>query len=191
MQQQEDIPPDLADLIRLGTIETVDHEARRCIVRYGDVNEDDTALTPPIRWVASRSGKTRTYSPPSEGEQVVLLCPYADLAQAVALCGLERDDNPLPADGVKEITEFEDGARIAYDPEAHALTAVLPDGGTATISASGGITIKADVIIEGNVTLTGQLDAGEDVTTNGISLKSHPHSGVQTGNGNSGGPVAS
>jgi phage baseplate assembly protein V len=184
MIEQEDIPADVSELIRLGTIASVDLAARRCTVRYGD--EDDEgggATTPPIRWLAPRCGKTRVWSPPSEDEQVVLLCPDGQLAAAIALMGIEQDAFPLSGNDTTEFVEFEDGARLSYDPVAHALTAVLPAGGTALIEAPGGMKIKGDVEVEGKLT------ASQDVLAGNISLKNHKHSGVQAGAAQSGAPV--
>jgi phage baseplate assembly protein V len=91
--------------------------------------------------------------------------------------------------------EFADGAKITYDPEASALTAELPAGGTAEIIADGGITLRGDVTIEGslavsgNVTVDQTVTASEDVIADGISLTSHLHGGVQSGSSQSGTPV--
>lgn len=179
----EDIPADLSTLIRLGTIASVDLGARRCTVRYGNPDDDDGgATTPPIRWLAARAGKTKQWSPPSEGEEVLLLSPDGQVGNAVALTGLDNDENPLPGADETEILEFEDGARLSYDPVGHALVATLPDGATALIEAPGGLTIRGDVTIEGSVTVS------EDVTADGISLKSHTHGGVQGGSSNTGAP---
>ncbi|PNU06468.1 phage baseplate assembly protein V [Novosphingobium guangzhouense] len=184
MKDQEDIPADLSELIRLGTIASVDLAAKRCTVLYGDEDDEDSgATTPPIRWLAPRCGKTKVWSPPSIGEQAILLCPDGQLAAAIALIGIEQDAFPLPAWGLTEGVEFEDGALITYDPEAHALTAILPAGGTAAIEAPGGVTIRGDVTVEGTITTSG------DVIADGISLKSHKHSGVQAGAAQSGPPA--
>jgi phage baseplate assembly protein V len=184
MRDQEDIPADVSELIRLGTIATVDLAARRCTVLYGDEgDEDGGATTPPIRWLAPRCGKTRVWSPPSVGEQVILICPDGQLAAAVALAGIDQAAFQLPAAGLTELIEFEDGARIAYDPEGHALTAILPVGGTALIEAPGGLTIRGDVIVEGKLT------ASDDVFGGGISLKNHKHGGVQAGGAQTGTPA--
>lgn len=184
MRDQEDIPADVSDLIRLGTIATVDLAARRCTVLYGDEDDEDGgATTPPIRWIAPRCGKTKVWSPPSEGEQAVLLCPDGQLAAAIALVGIDQDDFPLPAWGLTEGVEFADGARIAYDPEGHALTAILPAGGTALIEAPGGLTIRGDVIVEGSLAASGDVIGGD------ISLMNHKHAGVQAGGAQTGTPV--
>lgn len=183
MTEQEDIPADVSDLIRIGTITSVDLAAKRCTVTYGD-DEDGEAETPPVRWLAARAGRTKVSSPPSIGEQVVLLCPDGQIAAGVALLGLEQDSFPLPiAKADETIMEYPDGALIGYDAETHALTAILPAGGTAMIDAAGGITLRGNVTVEGTVTVS------DDVTAGGVSLKNHKHGNVQAGAAQTGTPV--
>lgn len=51
-------------------------------------------------------------------------------------------------------------------------------------------TIQAPLIVlDGNVTVTGELTAAVDVIGGGKSLKNHVHSGVTTGSGNTAKPV--
>lgn len=175
MIDDEDIPADLSTLIRLGIVVSVTLSPPRCVVRYGDPDADDDCETPPIRWAAGRAGKTKTWSPPSEGEEVVLLCPDGQIGNAVAILGLPNDNAPPPGSTLAELTEYGDGARIGYDPESHSLTAVLPAGATAILNASGGLTIVGDVVVEG------QIVASEDVVAAGKSLKNHVHGEVQKG----------
>lgn len=190
--QPEDIPADASTLIRIGTIASIDLARARCTVRYGNPDEDGGgAETPPIRWLTGRAGKTRIWSPPSIGEQVVLLAPDGQFAAAVAITGLVQDSFPPAGTDATEVVEFEDGARISYDPKSHVLSAKLPDGGTATIEAPAGLLIKGPVTIEGDVSITGTANVSEDVVANGISLKGHTHEKVQPGSGVSGKPVGS
>jgi phage baseplate assembly protein gpV len=105
---------------------------------------------------------------PSLGEEAVLLCPDGQIGNGVALLGLNNDTAPPPGDTLAELTEYEDGARIGYDPVTHALTALLPDGASALIEAPGGLTIRGDVTIEGTLT------ARDDVIGGGKSLKGTP-----------------
>lgn len=190
MKQQEDIPADVSELIRRGSIASVDLAAATCTVRYGNPDDDDGgAETPPIRWLSLRAGKTRSWSPPSIGEGALVLAPDSQLAAAVALVGIYQDDFPAPGNTLAELIEYEDGARIGYDPVAHAMTAILPAGATALIEAPGGLTIRGPVTIEGDVTLTGSMEASDDVTASGVSLKSHKHRDVQAGAAQSGPPV--
>lgn len=181
---EEDIPLDPSTLIRLGQISEVTLSPPRCKVRFADPEDGgEGGETPPIRWLALRAGKTRAWSPPSVGEECVLLCPDGQIDNGVALLGLNNDTNPAPGSTLAELIEFEDGAVISYDPEAHALSAVLPAGATALIEAPGGLTIRGPVSIEGDVTVTG------DVTADGTSLKTHRHSGVQSGSAQTTAPL--
>lgn len=186
----EDIPLDPATLIRIGVVASVDLQAARCTVRCGDPDEGESE-TPPIRWIMSRSGNTRVWSPPTVGEQVVLLCPDGEIGAGVVLAGIIRDSFPPLGSTLEERIDFADGAQLRYDPEAHHLEALLPDGATATITAPGGLTINADagVTINGDVTLNGTLTASEDVVAADISLMSHKHGGTQPGGGQTGTPV--
>jgi phage baseplate assembly protein V len=190
VRQQEDIPADLGELIRLGSIATVDLAAGKCAVRYGDPDDDGGgAVTPPIRWLALRAGRTRSWSPPSIGEQAIVLVPDGQLAGAVALVGIYSEAFPAPGATLAELVEYADGARIGYDPEAHALTAILPAGGTVAIDAPGGITLRGPVTIEGNLSVQGDASATGDVKVSAISLRDHKHEKVQPGSGVTGGAI--
>lgn len=179
---REDIQPTLSDLMRFGRIETVTFDPPRCIVRYGDPDDPDgDAMTPPIRWINARAGETRKWSPPSADEEVLLLCPDGQYGNAVAITGLTNDDFPPPGTGPGDVTEYADGARLSYDPVAHILSAILPDAATATIVASGGITLRGNVTIEGALSVSQGVVASDDVVASGISLTGHRHGGVQSG----------
>lgn len=179
----------IGELIRFGRVAEVD--GGRVVVETGDVRTDR------IRWIERRAGETRTYSPHSVGEQVLLICPDGDIEGAVAIGGIACDDFPLPGDGKRELIRFADGAELAYDPESHALEAKLPDGATALVEASGGVTLRVqdggltvegDVEIKGDLHLTGTATADVDVVGAGKSLKSHKHTAVAAGGAVSGPP---
>jgi len=192
--QPEDIPADIAGLVRIGTVASVDLAAARCVVRYGDPEDDAPAQTSPIRWLAPRAGLTRIWSPPSVGEQVLLLSPDGQVGAAIAVMGLVQDAFPPLGSTTAEMIEFADGARITYDAEAGELKAILPAGATAEIDAPGGITLRGNVTIEGDVSITGKVDvsetltAADDVIADGISLTDHIHGAVKAGPDKSGKP---
>jgi phage baseplate assembly protein V len=167
--------PDMGELIRFGTVAEVDHAARRCVVSTGDLQ------TGPIRWMAGRAGGTKHWSPPTVGEQVMLLCPGGEFTAAVAMLGLSSDANELPGNSTKEVTSYPDGAIVSYDPATHALEAVLPAGGTARIVAPGGITLEGDVLVKGELTVEQDVIGQADVKAGAISLKTHKHGGVTAG----------
>ena len=125
----------------------------------------------------------------------------------IAIGGFYNDANPAPsADPNLKLRMFEDGCVISYDITTHHLSAILPGGGQATLTADGGVTVNGDTTINGNLQVTGNntvlgsqsvsgtsyskgnFNTDGDVNAGGISLKTHTHSGVQTGGGNTGGP---
>lgn len=179
---RDDNPNDLiGQLIRFGTVKTVDLSAAKVTVTIGDIE------TQPIRWLHGAAGGTSSWSPPTVGEQVVVFTPEGDIGHAFALRGIHFDDFPAAGDSKRELIKFDDGAVIAYDPEAHKLEAVLPDGATVSIVAPGGVTIDADVRITGDLQVDGKIHADSNVEADGdvkagnISLTHHKHPGVQAG----------
>ena len=75
----------LANIIRLGTVAELDEHAARVTVDVGGL------ITDWLPWLTARAGATRTWSAPRPGEQVVVLSPYGDLSQAVALPAVYQD----------------------------------------------------------------------------------------------------
>lgn len=178
------------EVLRLGTIASLDLANATCTAQSGDI------VTGDIPWIAQRAGNVRTWSPPSVGEQCLILAPEGDLAAALAIVGLYSDACPPPsADPNVSLVEYPDGAIIAYDHVIHELTVTLPAGGAATIEAPGGVTIigdtgiVGDTHIAGSLNVSGTITANEDVIGGGISLKSHKHGQVQAGTAQSGAPV--
>lgn len=53
----------------------------------------------------------------------------------------------------------------------------------------GDINLTGNLVVNGNINCTGTVTATVDVVGGGISLKTHTHGGVQTGGGNTGGPI--
>ncbi len=162
----------LENLIRLGTIAAVDHQAARCTVSTGGLS------VPNLPWLALRAGDSSDWDPPTVGEQCILIAPSGEPAQGIALVGLYSQQRPAPANSanVRRRT-YPDGAVINYDHATHTLSATLPTGGKAQLTAPGGVTIL------GNVDITGTVTVSADVVASGISLVTHKHGGVQTGSG--------
>lgn len=184
---------DVAQLLRVGSVLSVNLGAGTCTVEIGDPDEQPVATTS-IKWGVIRAGATIVWSPPSVGEQVLLFCPDGDIAQAIPFGALYSNAFPAPGSTLREFVRFGDEAEIGYDPEAHHYDITLPGGATIAITATGGITIEGDVTItgdvaiDGNTTTTGTIVAQGNVTGDGVSLKSHRHTGVQSGGAISGPP---
>lgn len=150
------------NLVRIGTIEALDLEAARCKVNYG------RATTAWLPWLAGRAGADRAWWAPSVGEQVLLLSPGGDLAQACVLCAIYSNTHAAPSSsGAAAMIEFSDGAKIEYDAHAHALKAEMPGGGTALVKADAGITLDGPTTVTGPLTCNGKIDAAGDITSDG------------------------
>lgn len=195
MDSTSELQRQLGTLIRFGTIAQLDLAAARCRVRTGEMLSDF------VPWFVPRVGSTIEWSAPVRGEQVLLLCPGGDMHGAVALRGLYSDVFPAPdSSDTRHLTRFADGAVIAYDHGAHALKALLPGGGTAEITAEGGVTINGPLTVNGDTEINGHTQVNGDADVSGTataqidvigggkSLKSHPHIGVMSGGGVSGPP---
>lgn len=111
------------------------------------------------------------------------------------LRGLYSDQFAAPATSdTLHMLRFADGAQLQYDTDTHALQATLPGGGTATITADGGITLNGPLTvngttqINGDVGITGTATVDIDVLGGGISLKHHKTTGVTAGSALSGVP---
>lgn len=183
MADPADLQRLLGDLVREGVVVSVDLAAGTARVQFAD-----ELTTGDIPWLSARAGATRTWSPPAKGEQVVVLAPEADTARGIIIGSLSSDARPHPASDASTLAEYADGARIGYDPEAHALTARLPAGATVLIEAEGGLRFKGDLDVEGDIRSTKTITAETDVLGGGKSLKGHVHTAVQPGSGVSGKP---
>ena len=198
----------LENIVRFGTIKTINPSKPipRVIVNLGDIE------TPEIRCLNIRSGDDATWDMPSINEECVVISPCGDIGPtSFVLYGFYNDDHPAPSDDLNQkIRMFADGCVIAYDVAAHHLSAVLPSGGTAVLTADGGVTVNGDTTINGNLQVNGstamtgnntvggsQLVQGSshssgtfssdgDVIASGISVTGHTHPGDS--GGTTGGP---
>lgn len=163
------------NMLRLGTVAEVRHAApARCRVQTGD------NLTDWLPWLTLRAGGAQdgtAWWPPVVGEQVLLLAPGGDLAQAVVLPGVFSDERPQGSStpGAFRL-DFSDTAHLEYLPGEHLHLrfgdTTLRLGAEAITAAAGG----------GTLTLDGQGLRGEpDVTSGPISLRQHKHIGVIPG----------
>lgn len=138
----------ITNMIRTGTIAEVDHATARVRVTIGEL------LTAWLPWLEQRAGTTRTWSPPTVGEQVAVLSPGGDLAAAIVLTGIYRQAHPAPSQSADVWhTVMPDGAVIEYNHQESHLQATLP--GSATITAQGVINIESAADI--NITAAGNI----------------------------------
>ncbi|MFW2077498.1 phage baseplate assembly protein V [Acinetobacter sp. ULE_I010] len=202
----------LENIIRFGTIKTINPSLPipKVIVNLDDID------TPEIRCLNIRSGTDATWDMPSKNEECVVISPCGEIGStSFVMYGFYNDEHPAPSDNLNQkIRMFGDGCVIAYDVLAHHLSAILPGGGTAVLTANGGVTVNGNTTINGNLQIngstamtgnntvqgsqlvqgsshsTGNFSTEADVKAGSISLKNHKTSGVKSGGDVSGDPIA-
>lgn len=139
----------LENLIRIGHVFAVN--GNRVRVASGGLE------TNWIRWITLSAGEDRDWHQPTIEEQVVLLCPGGDPANAVALRGLYSNTNDAPSNNPAErVFRFRDGTTITYNTETHRLLAeVMGDAGIFTTGDLAALVEgQADIEVTGALTAT-------------------------------------
>jgi len=121
---QAELLNNLNRMILIGTVEETDYANARVRVRVGNW------LTAWLPWVVKRAGQDVQWWPVEKGEQVVLLSPGGDMAQAVVLGSLyQGQQQDVVADRMQDApeqvhrTQYQDGTVLEYDRKNHILTA--------------------------------------------------------------------
>lgn len=144
----------LANMIRVGVIHALDVANARVRVRTGGLTTDW------LPWLTARAGATRTWSAPRPGEQVLVLSPYGDPAQAVVLPAIYQDTYPAPAASQQlERVVFPDGSVVDYNSAGNTLTVTVAGSGNVVVNCKQA-TINADTSVTLNTpqtTCTGKL----------------------------------
>lgn len=114
----------IENMLRPGVIAQVDAEAARVRVQSGEL------LTDWLPWFEHRAGNVRTWSPPSVGEQCLLLAPGGELLAAAVLVGLFSDEiAPAVNETIKVRIDFPDGGVVEVDHDAHSYHVNAPSAG--------------------------------------------------------------
>lgn len=142
----------IGELVRVGVIESVDLDAGKAVVRFGE------QTTPPIDWLMP-VGDTTLWIPPTEGQQVAVIAPEGDADQGFIVGGLPSSAMAPLFLGLKNAIRFKDGAQLSYDPDAGDLDV--------TAVANIRITGPAGIALDGDVAITGKLDVSDDIHTPG------------------------
>lgn len=101
-------------IFRLGQIVACDYE--RAMVQ---VKIDQGITTDWLPWATCAAGFARIWSPPSKGEQCMVLSPSGEPGQAVAIPGVWCNQFPPPsADNETFLIMFGDDAFIKYEKKA-------------------------------------------------------------------------
>lgn len=177
----------LANMVMIGRVIETDfsEDVPKVQIRIGDLT---TAWLPML---TQRAGNDVSWWPLEEGEQVLVLSPSGDPAQGVVLGSINQQSKPSISNTADvHRVEYADGAVVMYDRAAHHLEAVLPEGGTVNIVATGGVTITGSVSITGDVTVEGSVSASDHVSDGVRSMaddrgiyNAHTHGGITPGMG--------
>lgn len=176
MNNQSDTLRLLRNLIRIGTVNAVDLDSGLCRVDTGG------NLTDWLNWISFRAGRTRAWSAPSVGEQVLIFALGGELDTAFVLCGIYSDGFPAPSVSADALhIQFPDGAVLEYEPASGALS--VTGIKTADVQASESITASTKVVIvkaAENITLdTPEVICTNKLTTGTLEVKK---GGTMTGN---------
>ncbi|MFT2186360.1 phage baseplate assembly protein V [Pseudomonas putida] len=189
----------LAGLVIPCRVVAVDLAAAR--VRVSDGGDWTSAW---VRWHALAAGKARHWRVPSFGEQGVLVSPSGEPAQGTFVPGLYGTAGAPPdnRDHV-EVWRFDDGGSLVYDWVAHSYTITLPTGTVtiqvgssravltddaisaeaSTLSAkadmasveAGCIVLKGQVLIDGSLRVTGDINGGGAIIDTTGNTPNHKH----------------
>ncbi|WP_437887757.1 phage baseplate assembly protein V [Phytobacter sp. V91] len=175
----------LLNIIRTGVVTEVNADEWLCRVQTGELE------TTWLNWLTLRAGRSRTWWKPSVGEQVLLLSIGGDLTTAFVLPGIYSDDIPPPSTSEDAmVMTFPDGGWLEYEPEkgrwlVKAMSSLRIEAPDNIDLATNLLTISAaKTRIQGAVEQT-----GGPMSSNGIVVDAHAHSGVIGGPDTTGGPV--
>ncbi|WP_269792411.1 phage baseplate assembly protein V [Stenotrophomonas sp. Iso1] len=161
MSQRRELPAEVSNLIRTGSVTALQTSPPRVRVRTGEIETDW------LRWGERRAGaNAKTWSPPSVGEQVVLLCPEGDIGQAIAVCSLYSDSQPAPADvATVERTVYGDGSVVEFDVATSTLTVNVGQGRVVVNCDAATVTAASTVELDTpQVHCTGKVSITEEAT---------------------------
>jgi len=193
-QRIRELERKMANLIRVGTIESLDETNARVQVRFGNI------VTAWIPWLTQRAGPDANWWAPEIGEQVLVMSPSGDFNLGVALPAIYQTAYPAPAATKdKQVVKWSDGSSLTYDRAAHKWSLVVPNaaaevdvttGGKINLVATGKVTISgSEIDLNGPVVASSSITASGDVIGQGTSLHNHVNTGVTAGGSNSGPPA--
>ena len=203
----------LENLIRFGTIHSVDHAKRKARVQSGQL------VTAWLSWFEHRAGETTTWDPPTIGEQCAVFSPSGEPGNGLIFYGVPSDQIDTPSHSPENhVIRFPDGATFIYDHAASQLsitgikTAVIDAAETMLFKAGESVTFDTPLVRDtgkhtvedllsynnglagkagkyGSKVTGGFKNTGGTVSSNDYELESHRHSDVYRGNGESGPPM--
>ncbi|MDG4854587.1 MULTISPECIES: phage baseplate assembly protein V [unclassified Mesorhizobium] len=104
----------VAGNLRFGTVKKVDHDAKRVQLLLSEANGREF-LSPWRPW-GEIAGNEKSWRPPTQGQQMMLVAPHGDMRQGIALPMTFSDQNPAPSsDSRTRILSTFGGATVLFD----------------------------------------------------------------------------
>lgn len=168
----------LHNIATIGTVFDVNPDDQTMRLDVGD-NQTDWLPIP-----ALAAGQVRVWRCPSVGEQFLLVSPSGELANAIPVLSLYSNQHPSPSNDPNEIrVRFNDSDFLSIKNQDSQLTLKIND-----IVFDGDLTVTGGVDVGENVLVGGDIHSLGDTVAGSISLKSHTHGNVQSGRSNTGAP---
>lgn len=168
----------LHNIATIGTVFDVNPDDQTMRLDVGD-NQTDWLPIP-----ALAAGQVRVWRCPSVGEQFLLVSPSGELANAIPVLSLYSNQHPSPSNDPNEIrVRFNDSDFLSIKNQDSQLTLKIND-----IVFDGDLTVTGGVDVGENVLVGGDIHSLGDIVAGSISLKSHTHGKVMGGNSTTGAP---
>jgi phage baseplate assembly protein V len=150
-----------SNYVRPAVVISFDPATNTTIANIGDATTPVPTHAIPV---FTHAGSGKSWRPLKVGQQLTLLCPDGDLANAVALPGGFHDKNPAPSSSAAEDIEAQRGtARLRTTDTA----AFLECGGSSVEVQDGVITLTAAKIVLAGKYYLGGADAANPVAMQG------------------------
>lgn len=125
-----DLKRRVSNSVLVGKVSAVDHKKHRYRVKVGQLETDWLPM------IAPRNGGTRTYSSLTEGEQVMVVSPAGDTAQAVIMGSVATEERQAADKGNIHRTIYDDDTVTEYDHDSHAMAVTIKTG-SAKVTVAG------------------------------------------------------
>ena len=148
----------LATTILTGTVDQVDHQARRLRLVIGSDASGGKILSPWVRWAEpGGNGKLQLHVPPKVGALMTLLSPSGTIGEgSVAHWSTYTDANPAPSKAADAAVAKYEGATVTVSPGEIAQTADKRT--TSTVGAQSVVVSEKAVLNKGKRVV---LDGGQ------------------------------
>lgn len=178
-----------------GIVSAIDAAKHKVRCKIPALEDLETAWLP---FLAPNAGGNQFYCLPDKGELVALLLDARGEGGCV-LGTIYNEQDPTPAsDNNMWMLKFKNGTQISHDRSSGNV--VVKTSGTATVTAAQAVVnaqteINGDTLINGSLHATGAITSATEVSAPSVkqgtvSLGSHVHTGVESGNKTSGTPKA-